>query len=255
MVSDTITDNGVCLFFSQKANAEQEEEGCQVRLLVIIPAYNEQGNILKTVQDLRTHCPEADCLVVNDCSEDETRELLRKEGIPHLDLPVNLGIGGAVQSGYLYGVEHGYDIAVQFDGDGQHRAEDIKSLYEKMKEGDYDIVQGSRFLERKKGGSMREIGSRLISMAIKITTGKTITDPTCGLRMYSGRVIDSFANRLNYGPEPDTISFLIKQGAKVTEAPVTIDERLAGESYLKPMNAMKYMARMLISILVIQSSR
>lgn len=239
----------ICMAEALKENSNRE------KVLLVIPAYNEAENLPKVVADIRAQKFPMDYIIISDGSTDGTVELCEREHYNYISLPANLGLAGCFQTGMKYAYRKGYSYAVQFDGDGQHRAEDIESLYEKMKEGDYDIVQGSRFLEKKKGGSMREIGSRLISMAIKITTGKTITDPTCGLRMYSGRVIDSFANRLNYGPEPDTISFLIKKGAKVTEAPVTIDDRLAGESYLKPMNAIKYMARMLISILVIQSSR
>ena len=123
-----------------------------------------------------------------------------------------------------------------------------------MREG-YDIVIGSRFLEGKKDWSMRMIGSRMIGAAIRLTTGARLTDPTSGMRLFSRKMIEEFALNLNYGPEPDTISFLIKQGARVAEVPVIIDERTAGESYLKPLTAASYMARMLISILVIQNFR
>ena len=113
----------------------------------------------------------------------------------------------------------------------------------------------SRFLEGKKDWSMRMIGSRMIGAAIRLTTGARLTDPTSGMRLFSRKMIEEFALNLNYGPEPDTISFLIKQGARVAEVPVIIDERTAGESYLKPLTAASYMARMLISILVIQNFR
>ena len=144
--------------------------------------------------------------------------------------------------------------AIQFDGDGQHRPEFIEAMKEKMDEG-YDIVIGSRFVNKKKDWSMRMIGSRLIEGAIRLTTGVKVNDPTSGMRMFNRDMIEEFALNLNYGPEPDTLSFLIKQGAKVAEIPVQIDERLAGESYLKPMVAAKYMMRMLLSILLIQNFR
>ena len=154
-----------------------------------------------------------------------------------------------------YAKKHGYKYAVQFDGDGQHRPEYILPMRDKMREG-YDIVLGSRFigLENSMGG-MRSLGSKLIALSIRLTTGKRITDPTCGLRMYNKKMIDAFADNLNYAPEPDTISFLVKNGAKVAEVPVKVREREAGESYLKPVNAAKYMMRMLISILIIQNFR
>lgn len=225
------------------------------KVILVIPAYNEAENLPKVVADIKNQSFPMDYIIVSDGSTDDTVELCEREHYNYISLPVNLGLAGCFQTGMKYARQMGYGFAVQFDGDGQHRAEDVENLYKKMQEGDYDIVQGSRFIDGKKGASMREIGSRLIAWAIKITTGRTITDPTCGLRMYSFRVIDKFANKMNFGPEPDTISYLIKNGAKVIETPVTIDDRLSGESYLRPINAMKYMLRMLISILVIQGSR
>ena len=144
--------------------------------------------------------------------------------------------------------------ATKFDGDGQHRPEYIEAMRQKMEEG-YDIVIGSRFVTEKKGWSARMIGSRVIGSAIRLTTGTRVTDPTSGMRMFNRKMIEEFALNLNYGPEPDTVSFLIKQGARVAELQVTIDERTEGESYLKPLTAVHYMARMLISILMIQNFR
>ena len=150
--------------------------------------------------------------------------------------------------------EKGYRYAIQFDGDGQHRPEFIKTMREKMDEG-YDIVIGSRFVTEKKDWSFRMLGSRIIGAAIRLTTGAHIKDPTSGMRLFNRKMIGEFALNLNYGPEPDTISFLIHQGARVAEVQVTIDDRTAGESYLKPVTAVKYMVRMLLSILVIQNFR
>ena len=140
------------------------------------------------------------------------------------------------------------------DGVGQHRPEFIASRAEKMEEG-YDIVIGSRFVEGKKDHSMRMIGSRLITAAIRLTTGVTVTDPTSGMRMFNREMIKEFALNINYGPEPDTVSYLLKQGAKIAEVSVRIAERAGGESYLKPMVAVRYMSRILISILLIQNFR
>ena len=153
-----------------------------------------------------------------------------------------------------YAYQKGYSYAIQFDGDGQHRPEYIEAMRKKMEEG-YDIVIGSRFLTKRKDWSMRMIGSRMIGAAIRLTTGVKVTDPTSGMRLFSSRMIEEFALNLNYGPEPDTVSFLIKQGARVAEVPVIIDERLEGESYLKPFTAAHYMLRMLLSILLIQNFR
>ena len=171
-----------------------------------------------------------------------------------MDLPVNLGLAGCFQAGMKYAYEKGYSYAIQFDGDGQHRPEYIAAMKERMDEG-YDIVIGSRFVEEKKDWSIRMIGSRLIGAAIFVTTGTRLTDPTSGMRLFSRKMIKEFALNLNYGPEPDTVSFLLKQGAKISEVQVKIDERTEGESYLKPLTAVYYMARMLLSILFIQNFR
>ena len=224
------------------------------KVLLVIPAYNEEKNIERVVKRLKEEFPELDYIVVNDGSRDKTASICREKGFHLLDLPVNLGLAGCFQAGMRYAYEKGYAYAIQFDGDGQHRPEYIAPMERKMREG-YDIVIGSRFLEGKKDWSMRMIGSRMIGAAIRLTTGARLTDPTSGMRLFSRKMIEEFALNLNYGPEPDTISFLIKQGARVAEVPVIIDERTAGESYLKPLTAASYMARMLISILVIQNFR
>ena len=224
------------------------------KVLLVIPAYNEEKNIERVVKRLKEEFPELDYIVVNDGSRDKTASICREKGFHLLDLPVNLGLAGCFQAGMRYAYEKGYAYAIQFDGDGQHRPEYIAPVERKMREG-YDIVIGSRFLEGKKDWSMRMIGSRMIGAAIRLTTGARLTDPTSGMRLFSRKMIEEFALNLNYGPEPDTISFLIKQGARVAEVPVIIDERTAGESYLKPLTAASYMARMLISILVIQNFR
>ena len=157
-------------------------------------------------------------------------------------------------AGLKYADKYGYQYAVQLDGDGQHRPEYLESMIKKMEEG-YDIVIGSRFVGEKKPFTMRMLGSNLIEMAIRFTNGVNIKDPTSGMRMFSKRMIREFASGLNYGPEPDTVSYLIRQGARVAEVPVIMDERILGVSYLTPVNAMRYMLKMLISILLIQNFR
>ena len=223
-------------------------------VLVIRPAYNEEANIETVVEELICSYPQLDYVVVNDGSKDRTVAICREKGYHLLDLPVNLGLAGCFQAGMKYAWQRGYAYAIQFDGDGQHRPEYIDSMRRKMEEG-YEIVIGSRFVIGKKDFSMRMIGSRLIEAAIFVTTGVKVQDPTSGMRMFNREMIGEFALNINYGPEPDTISYLLKQGAKVAEVPVEIAERAGGESYLKPVVAAKYMARMLISILLIQNFR
>ena len=224
------------------------------RVLVIIPAYNEEANIANVVEELKRDFPELDYVVVNDGSRDRTAEICREKGYNLLDLPVNLGLAGCFQAGMKYAYRKGYKYAIQFDGDGQHRPQYIEAMRKRMDEG-YEIVIGSRFLEDKKDWSLRMVGSRLITAAIRLTTGVRVSDPTSGMRMFDRKMIREFALNLNYGPEPDTVSYLLKQGARIAEVPVTIAERSAGESYLKPLVAVRYMVRILISILLIQNFR
>lgn len=223
-------------------------------LLIVIPAYNEEKNIERVVENLRNNYPQYDYVVINDGSSDGTAGLCRERGYHMIDLPVNLGLAGAFQTGLKYAYLHGYPYAIQFDGDGQHLPEYIGPMLEKIREG-YDIVIASRFLTEKKPGSMRMLGSNLIELALRLTTGEDIHDPTSGMRMFNREMIKEFAQKLNYGPEPDTLSYLIKNGAKVAEVQVRMEERLAGASYLTPVNAARYMVRMLLSILVIQNFR
>lgn len=224
------------------------------KVLLVIPAYNEEKNIEQVVDELVNHFPDLDYLVVNDGSTDRTAAICREKGYHLLDLPMNLGLAGCFQAGMKYAYYHEYACAIQFDGDGQHRPEYIRDMMKKMDEG-YDIVIGSRFVDRPKDYSIRMIGSRLIGLAIRLTTGVRISDPTSGMRLFSREMIREFALNLNYGPEPDTVSWLLKQGAKIAEVPVEIIERQGGESYLKPMTALRYMIRMLLSILLIQNFR
>lgn len=223
-------------------------------LLIIIPAYNEEENIENVVTFIREKYKQYDYVVVNDGSKDRTAEICRKNGYELLNLPVNLGLAGAFQAGLKYAYAKGYSYAIQFDADGQHRPEFIEPMLNRIKEG-YDIVIGSRFVNEKKGRSLRMLGSKMITVSIKLTTGVRVSDPTSGMRMFSAEMIREFAQNLNYGPEPDTVSYLLKNGAKVSEVPVHMEERQAGESYLNLTNSAKYMIKMLTSILLVQNFR
>ena len=225
-----------------------------MKCLVIIPAYNEEENIVRVVENLKNNYPMYDYIVINDGSSDSTAKICRKNGYDLVDLPVNLGLAGAFQTGLKYAYRNGYDYAIQFDADGQHRPEFIGPMLDKIQEG-YDIVIGSRFVTEKKPHSLRMLGSNLISMAMKLTTGRRVKDPTSGMRMFNKKMIAEFALNMNYGPEPDTVSYLLKQGATIAEVQVEMDERIAGESYLNLTKSMMYMLRMLLSILLIQNFR
>ena len=226
-----------------------------MKLLIMVPAYNEALNIQQVVQHLQSICPEYDYLIINDGSRDATARICRENRYPVLDLPVNGGLSNAIHAGMCYAKEKDYDMALQFDGDGQHDARFIREMVRVMEEHHDDIVIGSRFVTEKKPFSMRMLGNRMIERAIKFSTGKVLTDPTSGMRMYSKKIIHEFASNINYGPEPDTISFMIKQGASVKDVQVKMDERTAGESYLNLTRSIAYMLRMMLSILFIQNFR
>lgn len=229
-------------------------EKMKKELLIIIPAYNEEENIEHVVDYICRKYSQYDYIVVNDGSKDRTADICKKKGYELLDLPVNLGLAGAFQAGLKYAYQNGYSYAIQFDADGQHRPEFIEPMLERIKEG-YDIVIGSRFVNKRKNNSLRMLGSKMLTVAIKFTTGIRVSDPTSGMRMFSELMIKEFAKNLNYGPEPDTISYLLKNGAKISEVQVNMDERQFGESYLNFTRSVKYMITMLLSIFFIQNFR
>ncbi|MBQ9329173.1 MAG: glycosyltransferase family 2 protein [Solobacterium sp.] len=225
-----------------------------MKTLIVIPAYNEEENIVRVVSHLQEVLPQYDYVVINDGSSDHTRDLCIEHGFHLIDQPINLGLAGTFQCGMKYAEKHGYDAVIQFDGDGQHRPEYIPEMEKKIEEG-YDIVIGSRFLTKKKPSSMRMVGSNLIQSLTKMTTGQILSDPTSGMRMYGKRVIQAMAEQINLNPEPDTISFLMRCGAKVAEIQVEMDERIAGESYLTAWKSIQYMASVCVSILFIGAFR
>lgn len=221
------------------------------KLLIVIPAHNEEANIVQVVEELTRSYPQYDYVVVNDGSRDKTAALCRAHGYRLIDLPVNLGLAGAFQTGLRYAAENDYDCAMQLDADGQHLPRYIAPMLEELEAG-ADIVIGSRFITVLKPRTLRMVGSYLISWAIRLTTGQPICDPTSGMRMFNRRLLEEFAQNLNYGPEPDTISYLIKNGAVVKEVQVEMAERTAGESYLNFARSVQYMIKMGLSILLIQ---
>ena len=219
-----------------------------MKLLIIVPAFNEQESIINTINDLKKNASFADYVVINDCSTDKTEEILINNSINYISLPVNLGLSGAIQTGFKYAYRKGYDCVLQFDGDGQHNAKYIRSMLEKLADG-YDIVIGSRFVNIKKPWSLRMIGSRVISRLIHIMVGKSIKDPTSGMRLFNRNMIYDYAYNMNRRPEPDTIVYQLRHGAKITEVQVEMNERYAGESiYSGLSSSVKYMLNMIISI-------
>lgn len=226
-----------------------------MKILIIIPAYNEEANIVGVVEKLKREVPQYDYVVVNDGSKDRTAQICREHGFELIDLPVNLGLTGAIQAGMRYAYQMGYDAAIQIDGDGQHDPAFIPEMERVMEQEHCDIVVGSRFVTQERPKSMRMLGNIIISWAVRLTTGKTMSDPTSGMRLYSRPLIRYFAYEVNFGPEPDTVSYLLRCGAQMREIQVEMHDRVAGESYLTMGRSMKYMMEMCISILVIQGFR
>lgn len=224
-----------------------------MKLLIIIPAYNEAENIERVVDNLITNYPQYDYVIVNDGSKDDTRKICTRNHYNFLDLPVNVGLAGAIRAGIRYANYHGYDYAVQLDGDGQHDPAYIHLLLEEMQQRGADIVIGSRFKTEKKPTSMRMLGSRMISFAIRLTTkGKKIEDVTSGMRLFNKKMIKQFGYNIHYSPEPDTLAYLLNQGVRMEEVQVEMSERIAGVSYLNFKNSIWYMLKMMFSILIFQ---
>ena len=221
--------------------------------LVIIPAYNERGNIVKTVRDIIENAPSFDYVVINDCSKDDTRAICEKHGFHVVNLPVNLGIGGGVQTGYLYAMQEGYDIAVQFDGDGQHNGRYLEMMADKLEEEKLDMLIGSRFIENEgfQSSFMRRVGIRYFTGLIRLLTGTTITDPTSGMRMVNRRVISMFAGEYpkDY-PEPESVVVALKRGCKVKEVPVVMNEREEGVSSISMKNSVYYMIKVSLAVIL-----
>lgn len=224
-----------------------------MKKLIIIPAYNEQESIKKTVEDIIEKAPGFDYVVINDCSTDKTKKICEKEKFNVIHLPVNLGIGGAVQTGYLYAARNGYDIAVQVDGDGQHDPQFLDKMADYMAKEHADMVIGSRFIDKEgfQSSGARRIGIKYFTMLIKLLTGAKITDPTSGLRMVNREIIEFFAEEYpkDY-PEPESVVAILRRKKKVMEIPVIMRERSGGVSSISMKKSVYYMIKVSLAILI-----
>lgn len=223
------------------------------KVLVIIPAYNEEKSVGRVVEEVKQYLQEADALVVNDGSIDNTSEKARESGAIVLNLPFNLGIGGAMQAGYKYAFDKGYDIAIQVDGDGQHKPREIEKLLKVLEEKGVDMVIGSRFLgdSEFKSSRVRRMGISIFSKVISLIIGKKITDPTSGFRAVNKKIIRLFA--LNYPqdyPEPESAVLAHRAGLKIAEVPVEMNERYSGESSITKIRSIYYMIKVLLAIFI-----
>ncbi|QDH20778.1 glycosyltransferase family 2 protein [Saccharibacillus brassicae] len=221
------------------------------KVLLIIPAFNESESIGPLLIALREQGLTA--LVVNDGSTDETAEVCAAAGADLITLPCNLGIGGAVQTGYKYAYAHGYDIAIQFDGDGQHRAEFVPALIEPLLSGRADLSIGSRYIEKEGFQStlLRRAGIRYFSGLIRLISGQTVTDPTSGFRAVNRSIMAMFAAQYptDY-PEPESIVHVLRLGGRIVEVPVLMSERVGGRSSIRSLRSVYYMIKVSLAILI-----
>ncbi len=223
-----------------------------MKKLLIIPAFTEQDSIERTINDVKKHCSDWDFVVINDGSSDNTLAICRKNGYSHLNLSANLGLAGAFQAGVMFAHQKGYDYVMQFDADGQHPASYADTLLKTAIDAKADVVIGSRYVTEKKPYSARMLGSRLITLAIFLTTGSMLTDPTSGMRLFNRRMVEILAKNINCHPEPDTISHLLRNKAVVKEVQIEMSERIAGTSYLNIFNGIAYTINAFVSILFVQ---
>ena len=230
-----------------------------MKILLIIPSYNEEKNLLnnynKIINFNKNSDVKYDAIIIDDGSIDNTKEICIRNNIPHISLVHNLGIGGAVQTGYKYAFENGYDIAVQFDGDGQHDINYVKNIIEPIINNECDMCIGSRFINSKssefKSSFARRIGIKIISFFIKLKTGKKLYDTTSGFRAINKKIISDFAQEypVEY-PEPISTVEVLKRKYMVKEVPVSMNERENGKSSIRTWKKIYYMFNVILSIIV-----
>lgn len=230
-----------------------------MKVLLIIPAYNEQDNILNVCNVInqynKNNEQQLQYIVINDGSTDNTLKILEENNIKHINLVHNLGIGGAVQTGYKYAYENNYDIAVQFDGDGQHDVNYVQKICNPLINNEADMIIGTRYLDKNESHFqstfMRRFGSNIISFFIRIFCGKKITDPTSGFRAINKKIIKEFAN--NYPteyPEPESSVSLLVNNYQIAEIPVSMNERVGGKSSINIWKSIDYMVKVVLAIIV-----
>ncbi len=229
-----------------------------MKKLIIIPAFNEEESILNVIDDLRKTASDYDYIVINDCSDDDTLSILQYNQIPYLNCNVNLGIGGAVQTGYRYALSHGYDIAIQMDADGQHDPVYLDDMVKPIERGESDICIGSRFVEGKgfQSSRSRRFGISFLSGIIKLCTGMRIMDVTSGYRAVNREYLKVYADYYPQDyPEPEAIVIAHRRGARISEIPVEMHERAAGQSSINFRKSIYYMIKVTLAILIEISRR
>jgi glycosyltransferase involved in cell wall biosynthesis len=225
------------------------------RVLVVMPAHNEEESLASTLARVRAALPAADIVVINDYSTDRTSEVALENGAHVVELPCNLGYGGAVQTGFKFAMQRGYDVVLQIDADGQHDPACAQALLAPILNGETDVAIGSRFLgqARYRIPGIRRIGMGVFGSIVSFVTRQRYTDPTSGYQALDRRVVEFFA-RDNYPsdfPDADTIILLALAGFRVREVPVTMEARVAGTSMHSNLKAFYYVPKMLLAILMV----
>ena len=222
-----------------------------MRTLVIIPVYNEESAILQVASNVQNR--KYDYVIINDASIDETADICKQNLLNVIHLANNLGIGGAMQTGFKYALANNYDYCVQLDGDGQHKPTEIPKLISKIEEEDSDLVIGSRYLgnEGFKSSAVRRFGIKFFSLLIKLLTGQKITDPTSGFRIINRKTIEVLAENypIDY-PEPESLVFLAKNGFKIAEVGVKMRERMGSKSSITALKSIYYMIKVTIACII-----
>ena len=224
-----------------------------MKVLIIIPAYNEAEGISKLIDNLTDNYSQFDYVIINDGSKDNTKQLCAEKGYHVINLPINLGIGGAVQTGYKYAKENDYDIAIQIDGDGQHNPAYIEKLIEYIENGMAEVAIGSRFIDKEgfQSSKMRRLGINFLSTLLHICTGTKIYDVTSGYRAVNKRFISIFAEDYSRDyPEPEAIITTLMWRGKIKEVPVIMNERETGTSSINFSKSLYYMIKVSLAILV-----
>lgn len=224
-----------------------------MKILIIIPAYNEEENIQKVINNIIVNYPQYDYIIVNDGSSDNTSAICKAEKYRYIEIPINLGIGGAVQTGYKYARDNNYDIAIQIDGDGQHNINYAKKMVDILKKKEADIVIGSRFIEKQgfQSTGSRRAGIIMLSKLIKICTGVKVHDVTSGFRAVNRKFIDIYSKDYpsDY-PEPEAIVTGVMYGGRIEEIPVVMNERQGGVSSINFWNSIYYMIKVTLAIFI-----
>lgn len=224
-----------------------------MKVLIIIPAYNEAGNIVNFIDTLINDYPQYDYVIINDGSEDNTAKVCAEHGYNVVNLPINLGIGGAVQTGYKYALKHGYDMAVQMDGDGQHDPQFLAGMVDIIERDEADLVVGSRFVNKEgfQSSASRRTGINILSILALVFTGVRLKDITSGYRLVNDRLIRIYANDYPFDyPEPEAMVMASVHGCRIKEYPVVMRERMSGKSSINMKKSVYYMVKVSLAMFI-----